>query len=60
MADPGYPVGGHGPIRGHMDLRCGHSLAKTNAKVKKLGPIGGHVPGTPPTSANDLYGVVTS
>ena len=48
MADPGFPIGrGHGPIREGMDLQCGHFLAKMYAKMKELGPIGGHAPSTP-------------
>ena len=58
VADPGFPVGGHGPIRGvcgpigGVDPQCGHLLAKMNGKTKELGPMGGHVPDTPPRSAN--------
>ena len=54
VADPGFPVGGgmH-PLGGGVNLRHGHFLVKMYAKMKELGPIGrGHVPGTPPRSAN--------
>ena len=52
VADPGFPIGGHGPIRGGMDLRRGCFLAKMYAKMKEFGPIGGHVPSMPPRSTN--------
>ena len=55
VADPGFPVGGRGPIRGGMDLQHGHFLAKMYAKTKELGPVGGRVPGTLPRSANEMY-----
>ena len=55
VADPGFPVGGHGPIRGHVDPRCGHFLAKMCAKMKEFGLIGGRAPGTHPRSANVYY-----
>ena len=47
MVDPGFPIGGHAPIRGGMDLRCRHFSVKMYAKTKELGPIGGRAPGTP-------------
>ena len=45
---------GHAPIRGGMDLQCGHFLVKMYAKMKELGPIGGGMcPACPPLrSAN--------
>ena len=52
VADPGFPVGGRGPITGGVDLRRGCFSPKMCAKMKELGPVGGHVPGTPPRSAN--------
>ena len=53
MADPGFPVGGHAPIRGGVDLRHGHFSVKMYAKMKELGPIGGGVqPAHPTRSAN--------
>ena len=48
VADPGFPVGGCGPIRRGMDLRHGCFLAKMYVKMKELGPIGGHAPSMPP------------
>ena len=52
MADQGFPVGGHGPDRGHVDplegCGCVHFSVKMHAKMKELGPIGGHAPGMPP------------
>ena len=54
VADPGFPVGGHAPIGGGVDLRCRHFLVKMYAKTKELGPIGGGVClAHPPRSAND-------
>ena len=51
VADPGFPVGGvH--LLGDVDLRRRHFLPKMHVKMKELDPIGGHVPGTPPRSAN--------
>ena len=47
VADPGFPIGGCGPIWGGMDLRHRCFLAKMCAKMKELGPVGGHAPGTP-------------
>ena len=41
MADPGFPVGGHAPVRGGVDLRRRHFFPKMYAKTKELGPIGG-------------------
>ena len=41
MADPGFPVGGRGPVRGGVDLRRGCFLAKMYAKMKEFGPVGG-------------------
>ena len=49
--DPGFPVGGGG-----VDFRCGCFLPKMHVKTKEFGPMGGHVPGTPPSrSANGMY-----
>ena len=58
MADPGFPVGGCGPIRGvwthwgGVDPQCRHFFAKMYVKMKELDPVGGRAPGTPPRSAN--------
>ena len=54
VADPGFPVGGGVDLLGGgLDLRHGCFLAKMYAKTKEFGPVGGHVPGTPPPrSAN--------
>ena len=43
VADPGFPVGG-----GDVDLRRGRFSMKMYVKMKELGPVGGHAPGTPP------------
>ena len=41
-ADPGFPVGGGGPILwGCIDLQHGHFSVKMYVKKKKLRPIGG-------------------
>ena len=55
VADPGFPVGGgRAPVRGGVDLRCGHFSVKMYAKTKELGPIGGMHRACPPRSANEL------
>ena len=47
-----FPYRGCGPIRGGVDLRCGHFSTKMSAKTKELGPVGGacarHAPLDPP------------
>ena len=43
-ADPGFPIGGHGPITGGVDLQHGHFLVKMYVKTKELDPVGGHTP----------------
>ena len=48
MADPGFPMGGRGPVRGHFS-------AKMYVKTKELGPIGGVHPAHPPRSANGMW-----
>ena len=45
MVDPGFPVGGRGPIRGAWTSDGGVFLAKMCAKTKELGPVGGRAPG---------------
>ena len=54
VADPGFPVGGRGPVRESMDLRHRCFLAKMYAKMKELGPVGGRdvCPARPPRSTN--------
>ena len=53
VADPGFPIGGHGSIRGGMDLQHGCFLMKMYAKTKRIGSCRGvcawHAP---PRSAN--------
>ena len=39
VADPGFPVGGW-----DTDLQCECFLVKMCAKMKELGPVGGHTP----------------
>ena len=47
--------GGCAPIRGGMDLRCGHFLVKMYVKMKELGPMGGvRRARPPPRSANGM------
>ena len=48
VADPGFPVGGHGPRRGDMDSRGSCVSSNLYVKTKELGPLGGHVLGVPP------------
>ena len=52
MADPGFPVEEVWTHWGGVDLQHGCFLAKMYAKMKKFGLMGGHVPSTPPRSAN--------
>ena len=52
MADPGFPVGGHGPIRGDVDPQCGCFPMKMCAKTKEFGPVGGCARHAPTRSAN--------
>ena len=52
--DPGFSVGGHGPILGSFGLQRGHFSVKMYAKMKELGPVGGCAPARPPRST---YGV---
>ena len=48
VANQGFPVGRHAPIRVGVDLRHGCFSVKMYAKMKELGPIGGrHAPGVP-------------
>ena len=39
--DPGFPVGGCGPILGGVDLQCECFLVKIYAKTIELGLVGG-------------------
>ena len=48
VADPGFPVGGRGPVRGDVDLRHGCFLTKMYAKMKEFGPVGMRAPSTSP------------
>ena len=41
--DPGFPIGGHGPIFREGWPPSGHFSVKMYAKMKELGPVGGHV-----------------
>ena len=41
VADPGFPVGRRGPVRGVKDLRCRRFSVRIYAKMKELGPVGG-------------------
>ena len=42
VANPGFPIGGHGPIGGGgVDLQHGCFSAEMYAKMKELGPMGG-------------------
>ena len=37
-ADPGFPLGGRGPVWGVLDLRHGSFSVKMHVKTKELGP----------------------
>ena len=39
--DPGFSIGGRGPILGGFGLERGHFSVKMYAKTKELGPVGG-------------------
>ena len=54
VADPGFPIGGRAPIRGAWTSDVGTFRLKVYAKMKELGHIGGHVPGTPPLDPQRL------
>ena len=41
VADPGFPIGGCGPIWGAVDLQQGCFSVKMYVKMKELGPVGG-------------------
>ena len=46
--DPGFSIGGCGPILGGFGLQRGHFSVKMYAKMKELGPVeGGHAPARP-------------
>ena len=46
--DPGFSVGGCGPILGGFGFQRGHLSVKMYAKMKELGPVGGPVLAPPP------------
>ena len=50
VKDPGFPVGGGGEWThwGGVDPQCGRFSVKMYAKMKELGPVGGHAPSTAP------------
>ena len=49
VADPGFPIGAHGPPTWAL-------FGKNVCENKRIGSHkGGHAPGTPPRSANDIY-----
>ena len=58
-ADPGFPVGGRGPVLGGVDLRRRSFSVKMYVKTKELGLVGGvcrkilHV--DPPTASSFQY-----
>ena len=41
--DPGFSIGGRGPILGGFGLQHGHFSVKMYAKMKELGPVLGGV-----------------
>ena len=54
VADPGFPVGGRGPVRGTRTSDTS-AFCQMYAKMKELGPVGGGggVHWAPPRSANE-------
>ena len=51
VADPGFPIGGCGPI-GEGGPLTRAFLVKMYVKMKELGPVGGMHPAHSPISAN--------
>ena len=49
MADPGFPVWGGINSRGSYILKILY------VETKESGPLGGHAPGKPPRSTNDIF-----
>ena len=54
MADPGFPVGGVDLVGGSIDSQSGYVSKILYVEMKESEPLGEHVPGTPPRSANAL------
>ena len=53
VADPGFPVGGHGLCRGAIDPRGGYVSKILHVKMKESGSVGGCMCWVhPPKSAN--------
>ena len=52
LADPGFPMGGHGLGRGAIDPQGGYVSKILHVKMKESGSIGGCVLGAPPKSTN--------
>ena len=48
MVDPGFPIGGHGPITGGRGPPTQILSPKMYAKMKELGPVGGACAGHAP------------
>ena len=48
VADPGFPIGGAPTHWGGANLQQVHFLAKMYAKMKEIGPVGGHALAAPP------------
>ena len=55
VVGPGFPMGGHQPAGGGVDLRRVHFLAKMYVKMKEIDPVGGarRRRPPPPGSANE-------
>ena len=51
VADPGFPVGGRGPVVGCGPLTWA-LFTKNVCKNERIGSVGGHALGLPPRSAN--------
>ena len=50
-----FPLGGMDPLGGAWTTDTSAFSVKMCAKMKELGPMGGHVPSTPPRSASAKY-----
>ena len=57
VADPGFPIGGRGPIRGGVDPPMQALFGENYVKMKQLGPMGGVRPARPldPPMKSHMY-----
>ena len=48
VADPGFPMGGHAPIKGGHGPLTWALFSENVCKNERIGSHRGHAPGTPP------------